>query len=305
MQMKAQNAALEEQNAQFAAQNAAIEAKFALLEEQIALLRSDPWSVGSGQLGGYPGSDFSPSQSATTASVPDEDDTVGQLQNWLDNLDAEFDNMKILVPQLGNTELSAADRMRLNGSGGKRYGFIEKTADIAEDFPQIWPGLVDEDSLNEQVREIEVLRNLLIQLRYMSRIVQDLLLIAGDRAFRLSGAYYAAARDGARRKNPEAQQVFQMLKPFWNQRRRVTAVSTQKQVRRDFNALENGTAEGSLYLENESDSVTGRFCSDSAGVTEGHKTVVDNVRPKQHRAGVPGQRHTAAKVEEYDELEWE
>ena len=40
--------------------------------------------------------------------------------------------------------------------------------------------------------------------------MQDLLLIAGDRAFRLAGAYYIAARDGARRKNPEAQVRLQL-----------------------------------------------------------------------------------------------
>ena len=223
-------------------------------------------------------SDFSLVKSATTG-VAANDDTAMHLQNWLNNLENELQNMTVLLPQLDTTELSSADRRRLNGSGGRRYGFIEKTADIADDFPQIWPGLVDKDLLNEQVNEIEVLRNLLIWLRTTARVVQDLLLIAGDRAFRLSGAYYAAARDGARRKNPEAMQVYNMLKQFWRKQRLITAEPTsnagwsptKQQVKRDFNGLQNGTKEGDLYVANESDKIV-----------KGKKVVVDNVVPKQH-----------------------
>jgi len=126
------------------------------------------------------------------------------LQTWFEEQQIMFNNFAELVPQLATTELSSADRMRLNGSGVRRYGFIEKTADVAGEFPQFWPAIVgDTGKLKELVGEIEVLRNLFVWFRYLSRVVQDLLLLSGDEAFRLSGAYYAAARDGARRKNPE------------------------------------------------------------------------------------------------------
>jgi len=165
-------------------------------------------------------SDYSVAVKVTTPGET-ESDTATLMQNWLVEQQIGFQNTAALVPQLGNTELNTDDRRRLNGSGVRRYGFIEKTADIARDFPQIWPRLVeDTGKLHELVEEIEVFRNLLIWFRVSSRVVQDLLLIAGDDAFRLAGAYYAAAQDGARRKNPEAQKVYEMLKLFWRKKRR-------------------------------------------------------------------------------------
>ena len=157
-------------------------------------------------------------------ALPNGNNTATFLQTWLEEQHVMFENFAELLPQLETTELNTADRRRLNGSGVRRYGFIEKTADIAGEFPQIWPGLVnDNGKLKELVGEIEVLRNLFVWFRYLSRVVQDLLLIAGDDAFRLSGSYYAAARDGAKRKNPEAQQVYDMLRSFWRKRRRTSS----------------------------------------------------------------------------------
>jgi len=95
----------------------------------------------------------------------------------------------------------------------------KKTAEVAGEFPQFWPTFeTDEKALRERVREINVLRNLLVWFRFASQIVGDLLLIAGDDAFRMAGSYYATARDGARRKNPDAVQMFEMLRLFWRHR---------------------------------------------------------------------------------------
>jgi len=228
-------------------------------------------------------SNYSVAKSVTTPFVSPPG-MVGDLQQWFAEQQMLFHNFSSLIPQLGTTDLTAADRRRLNGSGVRRYGFIEKTADVARDFPQIWPGLVeDAGKLNALVGEIEVLRNLLIWFRYLSRIVQDLLLIAGDDAFRLAGAYYMAARDGARRKNPEAVQVFDMLRLFWRRRRNTSNEPTEQEAKRDFHALQRGTKVGSLCLANESDKIT-----------KGKKTIIDNVVPKP-REGV--------KVEEREEVE--
>jgi hypothetical protein len=50
------------------------------------------------------------------------------------------------------------------------------------------------EEMSEYVREIDVLRNLLIWSQFCSRVVGDLLLIAGNDAFRLAGSYYTTAR---------------------------------------------------------------------------------------------------------------
>ena len=219
-------------------------------------------------------SDVSETRSARTSDVPAAD-TVTFLQSWFTGLQTTTQDFATLLPQIETTELNTSDRMRLLGSGVRRYGFIEKTADVAGDFPQIWPGLVeDTGKLKELVGEIEVLRNLLVWSRWVTRVVQGLLLIAGDDAFRLAGAYYAAARDGARRKNPEAVQVFDMLRLFWKRPRRITEEPTLPEIERDVRALMRGTKDGKMIIENESPHMTG-------GVRE----FVDNVQRKP-RGGV-------------------
>ena len=211
------------------------------------------------------------SQAASPAALPDNATTY--LQTWLEEQQIMFQNFAELVPQLETTELSSADRMRLNGSGVRRYGFIEKTADVAGDFPQFWPAIVDDTGkLKEMVGEIEVLRNLFVWFRYLARVVQDLLLLSGDEAFRLSGSYYTAARDGARRKNPEAQQVYDMLRLFWKRPRRTSEEPTEQELMRDARAFRHGKADGAMAIANE-----------SPHVTRGRRQVVDDVSSAKRR----------------------
>jgi hypothetical protein len=224
---------------------------------------------------------FSPSSTATTG-IASNDETVSHLHNWLTVLQSEFQNVSTLVPQLETTELNTTDRKRLNGSGVRRYGFIEKVYEVSSDYPQFWPAFTnDGEKLNGMVHEIDVLRNLLIWFRIASRVVGDLLLIAGDDAFRLAGAYYAAARDGARRKNPEAAQVFEMLRLFWRRRRNTSQEPTEREVVRDFHALLRGTKDGEIVVRNESDPCHQR----NNKVIKGEKVIIDNTQRKP-RGGV-------------------
>jgi len=111
----------------------------------------------------------------------------------------------------------------------------------------------------------------------LSTIVGDLLLIAGDDAFRLAGSYYATVRDGARRQIPEAVQVFQMLQLFWRRRRRATEELSGRStggptlptelfgrdttelfgrstdIERDFKRLIHGEADGTVLFDRSTD----------------------------------------------------
>jgi hypothetical protein len=200
---------------------------------------------------------------------------AGDLQTWLNPLQTEFQNAATLIPQLETTVLTTPERRRLLGSGVRRYGFIDKVSDTAADYPQFWPASVDlQDKLKGRLREIEALRSLLVWLRYVSRVIQDLLLIAGDDAFRMANTYYASLRAAARSNVPEAEQVFEMLRSFWRKRRRVMDEPTENELRRDFNALMHGRKDGTITVSNESDSVI-----------KGKKVFTDNTFPKP-RGGV-------------------
>ena len=203
------------------------------------------------------------------------DEIVTHLQNWLEQQQTEFQNVVALVPRLENTELNSTDRRRLRGSGVRRYGFVEKVLEVSADFPQIWPAFgIGKTELNESVQEIDVLRNLLVWFRFAARTVQDLLLIAGDDAFRAASAYYTSAREGARRKDTEATQVFDMLRLFWRRRRRTSEEPTIPEVERDVRALLRGSKDGTVTVSNESDSIV-----------KGEKVIIDNTQRKP-RGGV-------------------
>ena len=217
----------------------------------------------------------------------DTDFVVGELQNWLESLKTEFQNVAQLVPQLVKIDLNSTERRRLLGSGVRRYGFIEKVFVVSGDYPQFWPGFGDgREELSGYLQEIDVLRNLLIWFRSASRVVQDLLLIAGNEAFRVAGTYYAFAHTSARQRNPEAAQVYAMLRLFWKRRRRMSTDPTFREIERDLRALNRGTKEGKIVVANEGN----RFI-------KGKKVLLDETFPVK--------QHASAKVVEEEEGMWE
>ena len=147
----------------------------------------------------------------------------GVLQSWLAGLREVNQTHKTLMPELGGPALSPDDRRRLQGSGVRRYGYIDLVADVSQEFPQFWPEYVDaaeKGRLNELLRELEDLRNLQVFFETGARRTQDLLLIRGNAAYRLANLYYATVREAARRPVAFSEKVLAMLRPFWKRRRR-------------------------------------------------------------------------------------
>jgi hypothetical protein len=225
----------------------------------------------------------SPEMTATTG-IASGDETATQLQSLLAELQSTFQGFYDSLPQLETTVLTPVDRRRLNGSGVRRYGFIDKVSDVAVDYPQFWPASADmQEAMKERLREVEVLRNLLVWANFVSRVVQDLLMLAGDDAFRMANTYYGGVRAAAHGNLPEARQVFQMIEKFWQRPRRSGEEPTMPEVVRDVKALMRGSKTGSVRIENEGDQVV-----------RGRKVVIDETQRKP-RGGV--------KVVESEEVE--
>jgi len=277
------------QNTERKLSNARVDAQLAAIEEQIAALQAQSAVLkeeGIGKRGKGIGKSvecgvWSEEKSNSTlqtphstlasslAPRPSSNNTATFLHTWLGELQVMFENFAELIPELENTELNTTDRRRLLGSGVRRYGFIEKVLEVGRDFPQFWPAFGgDEAELRERVDEIDALRNLLVWFRVATRTVGDLLLIAGDDAFRIAGSFYATSRDGARRKNPDAVQVFGMLRLFWR-RRRMNGEPTIHELERDVHALLRGSKDGKVAIENESDQIV-----------RGERVLIDNTMRK-------------------------
>ena len=246
-------------------------------------------TVGSGANGNSAYSNVESIKTLNDGTGGMDDDIVGDLQSWLDDLQTLNQRFLSLLPDYNGEVLSSAQRKRLLGSGVRRYGYIDKVSDTAEAYPQFWPAFATNatsaitrdtgestgaEKLKEMVREIEVLRNLLIAFRFGTRVVEDMLMTVGDEAFRLANVYYRTVRDAARSNIPEAAEVFQMLESFWKRRRRMSDEPTEMELLRDTKALLRGSKDGTISVSNESDSVI-----------KGKKVLVDHTFPKP-RGGI-------------------
>jgi hypothetical protein len=171
-----------------------------------------------------------------------------ELEDLNERLESIFEDYMNFAPE---TALSEAERRRLLGSGVRRYGFIDKTSDIAMANKEFAPPFLDLDELKKLVRDIENLRNISVSLRQLSRLNSDLFLIISDDAFRLALMYYNSVRDASRRRVPGAEAIFQSLKLFFQRSSRASEEPTEMELKHDVNALLHGKKDGKIIIENE------------------------------------------------------
>jgi hypothetical protein len=171
-----------------------------------------------------------------------------ELEDLNERLESIFEDYMTFAPE---TALSDAERRRLLGSGVRRYGFIDKTSDVASSNLEFAPPYLDLTALKKYLRDIENLRNISVTLKQLSRLNSDLFLIISDEAFRLALMYYNSVRDASRRRVPGAEAVFETLRLFFQRSSRATDEPTEMELKHDVNALLQGKKDGKIIIENE------------------------------------------------------
>jgi len=174
--------------------------------------------------------------------------SVANLEQLFEDVDKILQDMRV---DMQTEALTHAERMRLLGSGVRRYGFIDKVSDVAEVNPEFAPPFYDGTTLKTKIREIEILRNLSAALAQMQRITDDVLLQVSDEAFQMALAYYNTVREAARRRQPGAQAVFNVLRLFFKRGRLTSDEPTEHEVERDVKALLHGKKDGEIVIKNE------------------------------------------------------
>ena len=167
-----------------------------------------------------------------------------ELQKKLESIERDFSNIDFPV-------MTDAQRRRLLGAGVRRYGFILKTFAVASANLQYVPPFLNMKDFADLVEEITVTRNITICVEQILRIVTDILLLAGDDAFRLALMYYNSARDASRRGVPGAQAVFRTLELFFRRGRRTDEEPTIPEIERDVRALLHGKKDGEVVVKAE------------------------------------------------------
>jgi hypothetical protein len=116
-----------------------------------------------------------------------------------------IDDMESILGEILNYVHASMDttrRLRMNGIGIRRYGFTDKTSDVAQVNLRFAPGTFNNEDLKKFIRYIEVLRNLSSLLSQIQRSINDELLIAGDESYGLALLYYNTLREQARQRVP-------------------------------------------------------------------------------------------------------
>ena len=182
------------------------------------------------------------------------------------------DSLRIITENTSDLALTGADRQRLNGSGVRRLGFIEKILDTATMRPEFIPPFFNLQALTDLAWIIEILRNIRGLALAIDRITNDALLVAGDESYRQALMYYNSVRDAARRRVPGAEELFRILELFFRRGHRTDIEPTETEVLRDAKALLHDHKDGKIVIENRQAHMEGgkHVVVDETHKPEGH-----------------------------------
>jgi hypothetical protein len=176
------------------------------------------------------------------------------MEDINEDLQSTLEKYLIIAPDFA---LSEAERRRLQGSGIRRYGFIDTVSDLVLSNPEYSPQFLNETTLKNLLRNIEELRDASAKIQQIARTNSDLLLKISDEAYLFSLMYYNTVRDAAKKRIPGAEAIYRLLQPFFKRSRRPGEEPAEPEVERDVHALMHGAKDGKIVIENESPHMTG------------------------------------------------
>ena len=153
--------------------------------------------------------------------------------------------------------LRAMDRMRHNGVGLKRLGFIEATLRIATKFPQYYPHWLDTPKFQRDLDLFNAVRSLVEVCRSLEEKAWNINIEASDMVYTDALEYYSQVQDAARRRVDAAESLYKELHGFFRHRPVETDCPTIKRTKRDVNALLKGKKDGEVIIRNIRPKTTG------------------------------------------------
>jgi len=154
--------------------------------------------------------------------------------------------------------LRALDRMRHNGVGMKRLGFIEAAFRISTNFPQYFPHWLSTAKFKADIDLFNSIRSLIDACRSLEEKVWNINVESADMIYTDALEYYSQVQDAANRRIDSAESLYTELHGFFRgMGPRPKEEPTKKQLKKDFNALERGKKDGEIIVKNISPKTTG------------------------------------------------
>ena len=182
----------------------------------------------------------------TTRRPPNNPDMP---QLTLDHLNAMLNDMKGILDNY-SAHLRALDRMRLNGVGVRKLGFIERSYEFALENAEFLPHYLTIERFGEDIQYFLDFRTLTDLCDQIREKLWNITLQSADIAYTDALEFYASVREAAKRRVDAAETIHHDLSTFFRRRRMETEEPTEKKARRDFTSLLHGKHDGKLVIEN-------------------------------------------------------
>jgi len=177
-------------------------------------------------------------------------------QNIIDMLNHDFNAIKEMLDSFSQ-HLRALDRMRLNGVGIKKMGFIERAYELALENGEFLPHYLTLERFGTDIQYFMDFRSLTDLVTQIREKLWNITIQSADIAYTDALEFYASVREAAKRRVDAAETLHNALSIFFKHHRGETEQPTEKQALKDFKALEHGKHDGKLIIENVKPKLTG------------------------------------------------
>ncbi|MDR0444060.1 MAG: hypothetical protein LBH44_11710 [Treponema sp.] len=184
----------------------------------------------------------------------------------VNSIATDISNLSADCKELFNDNMNALQRKRKIGAGIRNYGFIDKVSDLASSNPR-FAQFFDVEDLKNCLRNVEILRDFILALRAIERMMTNSMLIYSDDAYGFALIYYNMVKEMSKRGDPEAIELYKSLQVYFKRKHKpLSAEPTIKELEHDIHAVLHGTKDGTIEISGK-----------SPKVIAGKRTVIDDV----------------------------
>jgi hypothetical protein len=177
-------------------------------------------------------------------------------QATIDQLNAVLNQIKTILDDYAQ-HLRALDRMRLNGVGIRKLGFIERSYEFALENAEFLPHYLTLERFGTDIQYFMDFRSLVDLTSQIREKLWNITIQSADIAYTDALEFYASVREAAKRRVDAAETIHGELSVFFKRRRGETEEPTEVKAKRDFNSLIHGKHDGKIVVENIKPKLTG------------------------------------------------
>jgi len=175
---------------------------------------------------------------------------------YIEYINADLNEVKETLEEYAN-HLRALDRKRLNGVGIKLQGFVDRALELAAENPEFLPHWLTLDKFTEDDEYFIAFRTLTDLAMQIRELLWNITIQSADVVYTDALEFYASVREAAKRRVDAAETIHNELSVFFKRHKPITEEPTERQLKRDANALIHGKKDGKIVIENIKPKLTG------------------------------------------------